>query len=202
MSIVREMSRPRGTRGIRSTFAVGATLLTLSACDDRVLTMPEQNAAFTLTASGSSTVELTGSTLVLAMQPGGFRTTVSGREYVRDLTPMVLVQSTASPSTSPQLTMNLLGPLQLGILRVHRDGGVPGVNTEVQARLIVPVSNDTREHYLIDGGTITVTSLDPLRATFAFTGTQRIRMPVNTVVGQSYTSQPAPISVTGRIGAP
>lgn len=202
MSVFRETPRPRDMRGARALCTLGAFALTLGACDDRVLPMPEQNASFTLTTSGSSTVALTGSTLVLAVQPDGFRTTVSGREYVRDLTPVVLVQSTASPAFSPQLTMNFLGPLQRGILRVHRDGNAPGVNTEVQARLIVPISNDVREHYLIDGGTITVTSINPLVATFAFTGTQRLRMPENPAVGQSYTSHPAPITVTGRIGAP
>ncbi|MCA0375441.1 MAG: hypothetical protein LCH84_07220 [Gemmatimonadetes bacterium] len=178
-----------------------ALAATTAACTDSTPTPPLSDAAFSLTASGSTTVELTGTTLKLPTQVGGYRETVNGREYAVDLTPVMLVQSTSSLSTSPQLSLNLLGPIETGSYRIHREGTVPGV-AKVQARLIVPVGADQVDHFLIDAGMITVTSLSPFTATFSFTGTQRIRRPRETVLGQSITSQPAPITVTGRIGGP
>lgn len=197
---VNRSSRRSALRAVVFSSALAGAAV-LAACNDHVLPAPQHDAAFTLTATGASTVELSGTTMVLPVQQGGFRTTVNGRDYVRDLTPVVLVQTLASLSTSPQLSLNVLGPLTVGTLAVHRDGYAPSADSEVQARLIVPTGADLREHYLIDAGTITVTSLDPFVATFTLTGTQRMRMPMNPAVGQSFTSQPAAISVTGRIGA-
>lgn len=97
--------------------------------------------------------------------------------------------------------MNVFGRPESGTCRVHREGTVPSA-TSLQARLIVPVGTDHEDTFLLDDGLITVTSLNPFAATFRFTGTQRIRRPREVQIGQSATSVPAPITVTGRIGAP
>ncbi len=178
-----------------------ALLVTALACKDSGFTIPQANADFTLTASGSTTMELTGTTMPLPTQQGAYRETVNGREYVVDLTPVVLVQSITTLESSPQLTMNMFGRLETGTYRVHREGTAPSA-AKLQARLIVPVGADLQDTFLLDDGSITVTSLNPFTATFRFTGTQRIRRPREVVVGQSATSEPAPITVTGRIGAP
>lgn len=148
-----------------------------------------------------TTMELTGTTLSLPTQVAAYRETVNGREYVVDLTPVVLVQSITTLASSSQLTMNVFGRLETGTYRVHREGTVPSA-TSLQARLIVPVGADHEDTFLLDDGSITVTSLNPFTATFRFTGTQRIRRPREVQIGQSATSVPAPITVTGRIGAP
>lgn len=148
-----------------------------------------------------TTMELTGTTLSLPTQVAAYRETVNGREYVVDLTPVVLVQSITTLASSSQLTMNVFGRLETGTYRVHREGTVPSA-TSLQARLIVPVGADHEDTFFLDDGSITVTSLNPFTATFRFTGTQRIRRPREVQIGQSATSVPAPITVTGRIGAP
>ena len=97
---------------LRSAFLLVVTL-GLSACpgDDTgdegagtVATTTEsaETDPGTTTSEGSTTVELTGTTLKLPTQVGGYRETVNGREYAVDLTPVMLVQSTSSLSTSPQ----------------------------------------------------------------------------------------------------
>lgn len=177
-------------------------LLAISlACNDSGPTIPQAAAAFTLSTSGSTTMELTGTTMSLPTQVGAYRETVNGREYVVDLTPVVLVQSISTLAASPQLTMNMFGRLETGTYRVHREGSVPSA-AKLLARLIVPVGADLEDTFFLDDGSITVTSLNPFAATFRFTGTQRIRRPREVQIGQSATSVPAPITVTGRIGAP
>lgn len=177
-------------------------LLAISlACNDSGPTIPQAGAAFTLSTAGSTTMELTGTTLSLPTQVAAYRETVNGREYVVDLTPVVLVQSITTLASSSQLTMNVFGRLETGTYRVHREGTVPSA-TSLQARLIVPVGADHEDTFFLDDGSITVTSLNPFTATFRFTGTQRIRRPREVQIGQSATSVPAPITVTGRIGAP
>lgn len=178
-----------------------ALLATSLACNDSGTTTPLGDAAFTLSTSGSTTMDLTGTTMSLPTQLAAYRETVNGREYVVDLTPVVLVQSITTLASSPQLTMNVFGRLENGTYRVHRDGTVPSA-AKLQARLIVPVGADLQDTFLLDDGSITVTSLNPFTATFKFTGTQRIRRPRLVLVGQSATSEPAPITVSGRIGAP
>lgn len=176
-------------------------LATSLACNDSGPTIPQAGAAFTLSTSGSTTMELTGTTLSLPTQVAAYRETVNGREYVVDLTPVVLVQSITTLASSSQLAMNVFGRLESGTYRVHREGTVPSA-TNLQARLIVPVGADLEDTFLLDDGSITVTSLNPFTATFRFTGTQRIRRPREVQIGQSATSVPAPVTVTGRIGAP
>lgn len=178
-----------------------ALLATSLACNDSGPTIPQAGAAFTLSTSGSTTMELTGTTLSLPTQVAAYRETVNGREYVVDLTPVVLLQSITTLASSSQLTMNVFGRLETATYRVHREGTVPSA-TSLQARLIVPVGADLEDTFLLDDGSITVTSLNPFTATFHFTGTQRIRRPREVQIGQSATSVPAPITVTGRIGAP
>ena len=146
-------------------------------------------------------MELSGTTMSLPTQTGAYRETVDGREYVIDLTPVVLVQSIGSLASSPQLTLNVFGRLKPGTYRVHREGTVPS-DAGLQARLLVPVGSDLVDAFLLDDGSITVTSLRPFTATFSFSGTQRIRRPREVVVGQSATSEPAPVTVVGHIGAP
>jgi len=178
-----------------------ALLVTGLACKDSGFTTPQADAAFTLSTSGSTTTELTGTTMSLPTQLSAYRETVNGREYVVDLTPVVLVQSITALESSPQLTMNVFGRLESGTYRVHREGTAPSA-AKLLARLIVPVGADLQDTFLLDDGSITVTSLNPFTATFRFTGTQRIRRPRQVQIGQSATSMPAPITVTGRIGAP
>ena len=177
----------------RELLAIAALTLALSACDSSTEPPAGDPPSFAVQVSGNITQQLRGITFISTIRDGFAE--VDSRTGTRTSSDVHLI--TMVPEFGgPLVTLGLLGPLQLGTYRVHAAGtGIQPL--QFYGEYSVPSSDGGRQSYSATTGTVTITSLAPIRGTFAFHSGHFVTWPPNPPIGTSVRSQPTSVDFNG-----
>ena len=177
----------------RELLAIAALMLAFSACDSSTEPPVGDEPAFSIHVSGNITQDLRGSTIISTI-PDGYAE-VDPRTGARNSSVVQLI-SMIPALGGPHVTIGLLGSLQLGTYRVHSAGtGIQPL--QFYGEYSVPSSDGGRQSYSATTGTVTITSLAPIRGTFSFHSSQFVVWPPNPPIGTSVRSQPTSVDFNG-----
>jgi hypothetical protein len=157
---------------------------------------------FALAASGSLSMDFRGFTAVLPVQRGGYHERSAAGELRSDIAPLILTANEDTDAGDPSLSLGILGSIDLGTYRVRVAGSGHSPVPEFIATLIAPATDGSSTHYELTSGSLTVTSLRPLRGFVRGYASRAHLWPAASGVGSTVFSVPAAVFVSGQFGAP